>query len=186
MSEKMKGYVNYVGSKPFKGKNLWSFRVRDSDKWFRTGLVDPQIQKNDYVEFDFTEVNGNANVDVSSIVKRAASAAPVIVGGVGSLGGERSSQPNGKDTYWEDKAKADVERDKRIQYQSARKDAIATVDLLLREKALKLPEKLGAAYDVILGKIGDLTDEFFAASSSPKNVEAETVQEEDIAGKEAF
>lgn len=169
-----KGQVTYVGGKPFKGKTLWSFRIGNDDKWFRTGLVDPQLVKGDYIEFFYTEVNGGYNADVSTIHKIPTGTSSVVPGGVGSLGiqGNRGSPgSHGRDTYWEEKAVADKERDLRIQFQSARKDAIALVDILLREKALKLPEKQGAAYDVILGKIKDLTDEFFEDTSKDQDDE---------------
>lgn len=181
MAEKTKGYVNYVGSTKFKGKELWSFRITNSDSWFRTGLVKPPIEKGNLVEFESTEVNGGHNVDVSSIAVIATSDS-VTVGGVGSLGNRGNASANGRETYWEDRAKEDRARDLRIQYQSARKDAIAVVDILVREKALKLPEKLGAAHDAILGKIDDLTDHYFKASNREQVVDGDSPEESSVRG----
>lgn len=151
-----KGYVTFAGDKKFGNKTLYSFRIGSEDKWFRTGATAHGLNRDDHVEFSYNQEAGSNNVDVSSIrrisdspLKPAATTAPALV--------------NNREKYWDDKAISDKLKERQIQYQSARNAAIAVVDILVRDKILQLAT--GAKADnvaVVLGKIGDLTDEFFA------------------------
>lgn len=187
-----KGYVDYVGSKDFGNRRAYSFRIRDVEKWFRTGSVDPKLQKNDLITFQYTDVKGNGEVNVGSIQKLDLSA-PDSGAYAGSDGGgyskpaprasgfSKSSDAAEKDLYWRNKEARDLKNEghrlgneKRIQWQAARNSAIAVVDILTREKALVIPEKKGAGSDVILGKIEDLTQAFYESTTN-LGVETEVV-----------
>lgn len=163
-----KGYVTLVSNRPFNGTMLYSFRVSTEDKYFRTGSIDPNISKNDFIQFDYVEKNGNYSVVLPSlkhVAREESSPAPSASGGTGSARGVV-----GRDDYWANKEARDVEKDKvweatnlRIQYQSARNAAISVVDILVRDKILKLSDAAKADnVAVVLGKIDDLTDAFFA------------------------
>lgn len=171
-----KGYVTYAGSNVFGRKTLYSFRISSEDKFFGTGERNPNLAKNDYIEFDYTENNGRYNVDVSSIkpvAREESGANKTASSGAGSVQRDLT-----KDEYWRRREERDIEKDDgyatnnlRIQYQSARNAAISVVDVLLRERVLKLAD--GAKADnvaVVLGKIHDLTDDFYARCSKVPGV----------------
>lgn len=162
-----KGYVQWVGSKPYGSSMTWTFRLKNVEMWFNCGAQNPNVQTGEHIEFDYTEKNGRSQVNVGSIKKLSSS--PEVHQGTpsGSLA-QRSVQGKSeyqvKEQYWSDKAKGDVERDLRIQWQSARNAAIEVVGILVSSESLKLPEKNKS--DAILGKISDLTDRFYRESGS--------------------
>lgn len=170
-----KGYVTYAGSNLFGGKKLFSFRVGTEDKFFGTGMKDPGLEKNNYIEFEYTEYNGRFNVDpahIKHIAREESSQSGVSGQASGSV--RQGAKGGGSNEYWEARFQRDVDgdayrkgNDTRIQYQSARNAAISVVDVLLRERVLKLAD--GAKADnvaVVMGKIMDLTDEFFDRCSN--------------------
>lgn len=162
-----KGYVTLVSEKNFGGTLLHSFRINTEDRFFRTGDVRSNISKNDYIKFSYSEKNGNYNVDVRSIER--ANREESSTDSPANKGASSVQRDLTKDDYWRGRELRDVAKDKyfeannlRIQYQSARNAAISVVDVLVRDKILKLSD--GAKADnvsVVLGKIDDLTDEFF-------------------------
>lgn len=66
----------------------------------------------------------------------------------------------GKDDYWARKEERDVEVQKAIQYQASRNAAIATLDILLKAEAVKLPAKQADKYDAALALLDTLTERF--------------------------
>lgn len=175
MTRTAKGYVTYSGSNKFGQKTLYSFRVGTEEKFFGTGTVDPKLNKNDYIEFEYTENNGKFSVDVASIKHISLSESSTDTPARSGTGGfQRSTDQRYDKQYWSGREKRDIqndsyrkENDLRIQYQSARNAAIDVVDLLLRERILKLAD--GPKADnvgVVMGKISDITDDFFRASSA--------------------
>lgn len=163
-----KGYVTYSGNNVFGKKTLYSFRVGTEDKFFGTGEQNPNLEKNDYIKFDYSSANGRFYVDPGSI-EHIAREEPVANPSSGSNSNvvQRGAQKG--DGYWGERLSRDIENDVyrkandlRIQYQSARNAAIAVVDVLLRERTLKLAD--GPKVDnvaVVMGKIDDLTEQFF-------------------------
>lgn len=162
-----KGYVTLVSGKDFRGTMLYSFRVGTEDKFFRTGSTNSQLNKNDYIEFSYIEKNGSYNVDVGSIKHIAREESSSGSSGAQATGSVQRDLT--KDDYWRRREDADVAKYKesqanslRIQYQSARNAAISVVDVLIRDKILKLSDAAKADnVSVVLGKIDDLTNEFF-------------------------
>jgi len=165
-----KGYVTYAGNNRWGKKTLYSFRIGTEDKFFGTGTTDHGLNKNDYIEFDYKEENGRYNVDPGSIkhIDRSESSADMPArSNAGVVRQDAKKGESGK--YWDERALRDVENDKyrkendiRIQYQSARNAAISVVDLLLRERVLKLADSAKADnVAVVMGKIDDLTELYF-------------------------
>lgn len=166
--QKAKGYVSYLGGTQYKGETLYSFRLKNEDRWYRCGTKQPAISKNDLIEFEYEDKDGFGNVDVNSI-KRVDLGASSDTPAVRTAEYRGNSGGLSKDDYWKNKETRDMANEEhrkgnelRIQYQSARNAAITVVDILLREKILKLAAKAEDNVSVVLGKIEDLTNEFFA------------------------
>lgn len=157
-----KGYVSYCSSKPFGNKMLWSFRLKNEEKWFGCGETDPKVKTGEQIEFSYTEKNGRYNVEIPTIVRFTADT--TVHNGTPSKNLTGNTNSGGREEYWNDKAAKDVEKDLRIQWQSARNAAIEVVGILVSSDSLKLPEKNKS--DAILGKIADLTDKFYAESGA--------------------
>lgn len=168
---KMKGTVKWSGGTPVRGKTLWSFTLKEQDGFFGCGISDPKVKKGDTIEFDYEIVNGRSTVVVDTI--NLLSAAPSERSGVSSEPSASSGGGRSDAQYWEGKAKRDIENDEyrrsndiRIQYQSARNAAIEVAGILVEAGLIQIPEKKGAGYDVVMGKIEDLTNEFFQKTSN--------------------
>jgi|SRR6185437_15113373 len=168
---KTKGYVTYLGGTTYKGQKLYSFRLKNQDLWFRCGTAEPAISKDDLIEFEYEEKDGFANVDLASIRSIDLSTSSDVPE-VRTAEYRVNSGGLSKDDYWKNKELRDLAKDDyykandlRIQYQSARNAAITVVDVLLREKLLKLA-KDGDNVAVVIGKIDDLTNDFFAKCSN--------------------
>lgn len=182
---KTKGYVNWSGGKPFNGRMSYSIRLKNEEKWFQCGPADPKVQKGDLVEFEYETNNGYYNVLVDTISVIDLGATPKShSNSVPSTFSPGNHKGGSKDQYWDERFARDIENDKhrkanevKIQYQAARNAAIATVDILTREKALIIPEKKGAASEVIMAKIEDLTNEYFHKTGSVGVGTSETEQE---------
>lgn len=160
-----KGYVQWVGSKPFGQRISWSLRLKNVDQWYNCGGQDPNVSINDHVEFDYTEKDGRGYINMGSFKKLSSS--PEVHQGTGSK--DLAKSGNVKEDYWNEKSRKDDSKDLRIQWQSARNAAIEVVGILVTNGSLKLPEKNQS--DAILGKIADLTDKFYKESASPPTVE---------------
>ena len=71
---------------------------------------------------------------------------------------------DGKDAYWDNKAKTDKLTQRAIQHQSARNSAIAFMDVLFKNEAVKLPAKQADKMDAALSLLDSLTAQFIAAT----------------------
>lgn len=163
-----KGYVKWVGSRPYGSTMSWTFRLKNTEMWFNCGGQSPNVEINDHIEFDYVDKNGRAAVNVGSIKKLSADA-QVHQGTPSTALAHTPHVGGGREEYWNDKASKDVEKDLRIQWQSARNAAIEVTSLLVTADALKLPEKNKG--EAILGKIADLTEKFYRESAEPISLE---------------
>lgn len=98
-------------------------------------------------------------------------------GGGGNYGGQRgggqqqrSAPPrqaaggDSKDDYWKKKEKTDKLTQRAIQHQSARNSAIAFLDVLFKNEAVKLPAKQSDKFDAALALLDELTAKFIEAT----------------------
>jgi len=126
------------------------------------------------VEFEYEQVNGGYGVFSDTIQIISPGATSSYTPKTNWSGNKNNSSNAGsKDGYWDDRLQRDIENDKyrkendiRIQYQAARNSAIAVLDILTREKALIIPDKKGAANEVLMAKLEDLTNLFFHKTSA--------------------
>lgn len=116
---------------------LHSFKLEEfSDEFFRTGTKALGIKEGTIIRFTPDE-KGNVKPENVEIVqvnpKPAEQAAPAA---------KAAAAPASltKESYWDRKEAGDVERQKAITYQAARKDALELVALALGSNALPLPE----------------------------------------------
>lgn len=144
----LQGVIENVSTKNGMGKNgPWTmYSMQVNGEWYGCGFKPIQAGKNDYVSFDF-EQSGNyknaKNVQVVAAPAGAAQQAPSA-----SPAQAAGSAPVSK-------------RDVSIQYQSSRKDAIQTLDLLLKNEAISLPAKKADKFDAALALLDEITARFY-------------------------
>lgn len=134
-----KGYVQKLSTKQGQGRNgpytMYSMNV-DGD-WYSCGFKPPQCNEGDYVQFNVTQKGQYKNADNISV---AVADSPV------------SSNTNAP-------ALPVNKKDVSIHYQSCRKDAIQTVNLLLTHEAVKLPAKAADKMDAAMALIDEITNQ---------------------------
>lgn len=143
MTNLVTGQVFRVYDKQFPGKPLThSFKLDGDPLYYRVGTnrFPGILESGNVVEFTATQNPDGKSANVTSPVKAGkAVAAPVAASGTPTMSYDA--------------------RNNSIAYQSSRKDAIALVDIILREKAYKLPTKIADQ----LGAITDLVDHLTAS-----------------------
>src|SRR3990167_5613992 len=115
MSQQASGVIDKVFTrKTATNKTIWSFRLVNDPRYFRTGFTKPNAEEGNQVTFRYNEDQYGNQVEVNSVVA-SANTAPVVNPTAPS---ERS--PSMKENfearakYWEDKEKNDVEVRKEI------------------------------------------------------------------------
>lgn len=126
-----------------------SVNGEDTGYWYQLGFreninEEPAMKEGDTVEVEYEDKSNVARTVVSA---RVVTAKPAAAPAASSGGGSSSTQQN-------------------IHYQNSRTRAIAVVDMLLNNKALKLPSAASAAavaqrYDIILDAVDKITVRFF-------------------------
>jgi hypothetical protein len=146
MAKMASGKVTYVGSKVFKGRTYWSFKIDSMpDDFFRTGLVEPNFAKGKVISFNYEVTQYGNEVDVASIVHVDTDSPPTAhVSPVAGKPDARADKSNPKDKYWEDKAKDDLDRQKIISYQAATNTAVAIIQIAISQDALPVAGKTKA------------------------------------------
>ena len=135
---KFQGQVFKVYEKTFSGKPSYSIKLEDNPIYFRTnakrfaGIAEPGNMIEFEAEMNADGKSANVQGDITKMAKAAAAAAS-------------AASPAGA-------------RDTSIQYQSARKDALQLVQILLTAGAVKLPAKQAAQVSVI----ESITDKYTA------------------------
>lgn len=142
-----KGTVQKTYEKVFNGKTLFSFTLRGTKGFFRTGQIRPTFKEGGYIAF---EADDALNVDMDSIESLS------------------HKEPEVTDSSKSVTAYVDREdfRQRSIIYQSARKDAIETLNTILGQDGLRLPANSPKKYAAILAALDDLTMRFFADTAN--------------------
>ena len=187
----VKGVVQAIESREVSGgRTAYSLRVGGQS--YGAGLFKPKCKEGDYVTFE-EERNGNyKNIarnslkvsDYKPAPEDAPAPAPATV---------KSSSGN-KDTYWEDKAKADIERQDTISRQAASNSAIEFMKIMSENDALGLPKSdaKGAKAKALVALLHKLEVEFYERNTGKTYVDitpkaqAEAADEADEDQEEAF
>lgn len=142
-----KGTVQKTYEKVFSGKTLFSFTLRGTKGFFRTGQTRPTFKEGGYISF---EADDGLNVDVSTI-ESLSHKEPEITD---------SSKPVAAYVDREDF------RQRSIIYQSARKDALEFLNIEMAQDALKLPSNMPKRRGALLAELDTLTMRFFGDTAN--------------------
>ena len=151
--------IKEVETKRGKSK-VYDFKV--GDNWYKAGFTDPQLNKGDNIEFEYTETKYGNEIDVASITevkeeKKAKTpvAASTPVKAVGN-----------KNDYWEERAVKDDDRQVLITFQASRNAAIAIVTSALQANTVALPKVQNKQLDAVLSLVNEITVRYFKESSN--------------------
>lgn len=141
------GQVKNITSRDFQSVKLWSFQLEDSDRYFRTGKVEPPMQVGDIIRFE--EKNGI--VDPTSIVSSTEEKPTAVY------------QQEEKQAPMENPLRA-VDVGRRMQYQAARSDATKIVIAALQTDHLPHAVNVakGKRLDLLLGYVEEVTKALLA------------------------
>lgn len=139
MSDKTyKGVITEFFEREWKDRNsgqdiiLRSFKINSENKFFRTGTTALKQGVGDAIQF---VADAKGQVDLKTVQDIAAEDAPPAKSGGG--GGKKSFGGGARDTYWEDKAKRDIEvTEPRISYSAAQRNATSLVVAALQADIL--------------------------------------------------
>lgn len=162
----VQGTVARISSTPRgqRGSLAYTIYINGEDSGYGHGFNEPKCREGDQIEFNIDWNGQYKNVNVQSL--------RVLNQGGGQQGGQAPAQRaapqqgykkpagGGREKYWEDKAKDDKARQACIEHQSSRNAAIALLDVLMREEAVKLPAKASGKLDAALALVDELTDKF--------------------------
>lgn len=153
MSQKVTGQVFKVYEKAFppkKGKpgtTWYSIKLEGDSLYYRCKAHNPGDIAGKQVEFTADGFDDtNAEIDVSTL--------KVITPKAAAGGSGNSAVQSGP-------ALSGGARDSSIQYQSSRKDAIAMVDVLLKNGAVKLPAKEASREEAVSALVDSYTELYF-------------------------
>ena len=199
MSESAQGTVTWAGSNTIKtkaGKNavMHSFKIDNSDEYFRCGFVDPKVEKGEYIKFDY-EVHpswGN-QVEVKSVTKVEEK---IVTGGstppATKKSGPAKENYEARAQYWEDKEKRDIETQIRISYQAATNTAIEVVRLALEQDAISLGAAKAKKLDLLKSYVEEVAEELFSKyqmkphSAVQRGLTIEEESEEELTQEESI
>ena len=178
------GTVKWVGSKVIRNSKLWSFSLNESDEFFRTGFDQPNVNRGDFVEFEY-EVNQYGNQvkakDLKVKVQTAATTSPPAR--VGSAGVPAA----GKDEYWKQKEENDKSKDAAIQLMSCTNTAVSILKLAQEAGVLTLGSGAKAnKLDTLLAQVYMIRDELYLHTETARaNVKAGKAVVEDPQSQDA-
>jgi len=130
-----KGVIEFIGMKN------GNTNVKLGGEWYSFFKEEVVANKGDLVEFSYVQKGNWKNGDASTFK-------------VNSSGSPVSPSSASKEVDWDGK-------DRRIAYLACRKDAIQITSLLLDSGGIKLPTKIPDKFEVILGVVKQLTDDFY-------------------------
>lgn len=161
MSDKTyKGVITEFFEREWKDRNsgqdiiLRSFKINSENKFFRTGTTALKQEVGDAIQF---VADAKGQVDLKTVQDIAVEDAPPAKSGGG---GKKSFGGGGaRDTYWEDKAKRDLEiTEPRISYSAAQRNATSLVVAALQADILSFGQAAkGKKLDMLVDYVEQTT-----------------------------
>lgn len=139
----------------------YAFKVEGENTWYNTGKVSGGIEKGDNIEFEFNKNNrGYFDVDIDSIKRAVASKG--VEGGV-----------QGRESYWQEKAVADVANHREIRWRSAVHTAISIIEVANSLDCSPIPKSgtRGAKFDAVVAVVNELALGVYNSFESSHEVE---------------
>lgn len=170
-----RGVVKEVIVKEWNSKKLYSFKLNGDSNFYGLGLRKPPNEGTN-IRFNYN-VNDKGYKDVvfNSIETLAATDTPKTV-----EESVRLAKPMNKDEYWDNKAKQDVDKDRRISLLACRNSAIELCNLLLVHGIVSLPAKQAAKEAVVLEMVRKYTKDFISESEGTSVEKQEESVEEAV------
>jgi len=167
---KVKGVVNYINEKNFKGVVYFGFFVRDVEGFFRHGQVRPTFNKGDEIEFEFQETkHGNqVNIDSVEIIEKASAKAT-------------PTKAAGRDDYWLRKEQRDLVTDEARARGASLNTAVAMVTAALDKDILPIGgTKKDAKWEQFTTLVFKVAEEVYDYTQrKPAAVSEDAVEEEE-------
>jgi hypothetical protein len=150
--------------------------------WYGLGSNKPSFSEGQMVQFEASQNGDFMNADFKTI-KVMGAGIPTKSAPTAS----RTVHANEKDDYWRKKEERDLHNDKMREIGAGRNTAIAFVDLLMKNNAIKLPTNTAKAADAIFEAVEYYRLKFEAIASEPVEVKApEEVEEEQEVEEEDY
>lgn len=173
----VRGVVNKVFSKDFDNKTLYSFTLQGDRNFYGTGERKAPVEVGKAYEFETrTTPSGRINVDLGTLrpwEDGPTLQAPPVQNFARRTSGGFKGDPD-KDAYWKNKEARDIQNDKMRELGATRNTAIALMQVMLANGAVKLPAKENAKEAALYALFEHYTDTLLKG----KQAEADAVPEE--------
>lgn len=166
---------------------LYSFKLQGDNRWFRCGTRPLPAAAGDAIQFTYDVEKNNVDVEsVRPVPRDSVAKAPAVA----TAANAARSAPGSKDAYWADKESRDIERERynrevvqpRIEFQSARRDAVALIPVLLANEAVPgITAKTAANKKLaaIVACVDELTRELLALKADSAGTVVATAEEDE-------
>lgn len=130
----------------------------DNDTWYRLGFEKPKVNEGSVVKFDYEEdARGNKKVVGDILVDKTATEAVA----------KQTSKPRGGGGGGYN----DPERQASIIRQSATKDGISIVNMMLEHGVVEIPKKKADRFDFVLELVTNVADGLVPTYTTPPSIE---------------
>lgn len=182
-----KGVVSATYEKDWKDRDtgddiiLYSFQIEGEKRYFRTGTETiPEINEGAYIRFTADGRSGNVDLKTVADLGEAPKSPPRSSGGSRASAKRTGGTGGGsRDTYWEDKAKRDIEvTEPRISYSAAQKNATELVCAALNHDLLSFGNTAkGKRLDMMVEFVAQVTEQLAAMQMAAPEIMASVMED---------
>lgn len=163
------GVIAKIADKPWNNKVMYSIVLANDNTYYGFGTYKPNAQVGDFVEFQADKNEKGYWQGNKDTFKKVAQAAEQAIQNVPAKL-IRTIAP-GKDDYWLNKEKRDLENDHLRSLGAARNTAIEWVKFLIAQEALPVPKTIAKREDSLNAVLDDYTRLFMSGTIPEKVVE---------------